>query len=497
MSSDKKISALVFTGISLSMVATVRSIPSIAATGWQMFVYLGAVFILYALPISLISGELGTAFPSIGGPQIWVEKGLGERWGFVTSCLLWAQVFPGLVMSASIVGPLVASAFGEKQLGLNHWFTLGCILFVFWAISLLNLKFDMANFSGHAGVWIGLYIPALMIFVLGSGALIVGGFHPSTYLGDFHWHSFVPTHSTIQYIIPIIFIFTGIETISVYAPRLKNINSGFKGGIFATLFGTLIFNLIGAFFSANVVPKGTIELTNIAQPIIIFCEILHLPYWIASIFSLLVAIGVIVQMSGWIGGPLKTIIQVAREGLFPPSWGFQNHNDVGISKSALLFQGIMVSLFALFFALPNVNNIFLVIAGVTMLIYCLIYILIALAFIRLRYTAPHTKRPFMVGRHGNVLAWIVTVIFITTLIGVIGITLYPQPWIFKLIYVGILVLLLAIPLWIYSIHKPDWLAKIRKWELQDQIPSVPLTVNNPGLFKNDSGKRKWWRFFRK
>ncbi len=210
------------------------------------------------------------------------------------------------------------------------------------------------------------------------------------------------------------------------------------------------------------------------------------------------AVGVLVQMSGWIGGPLKTVIQVAREGLFPQAWGFQKQNDVGISRNALFFQAIMVSIFALFFILPNVNGIFLVVSGITMLIYCVIYTLIALAFIRLRYKSPNQERPFMVGRKNNVLAWIVTVAFITTLVAAVVVTLYPQPWAFRIIFIVVLVVLVLVPLWIYSIRSSDWLSRIRRLQFRKKVPAVPLTVNNPGLFGNlDEKEKKWWEFWKK
>lgn len=50
---------------------------------------------------------------------------------------------------------IVRNTFGNVELGNNHWFVLGCILVIYWIITILNLKFDMAKVGGNIGVWLG------------------------------------------------------------------------------------------------------------------------------------------------------------------------------------------------------------------------------------------------------------------------------------------------------------------------------------------------------
>lgn len=112
---------------------------------------------------------------------------MGEKWGFVTAWLLWVQMFPGMVMVASTIGPLWGNTFGNVALGNNHWFILANILGFYWIITVLNLKYDMAKVGGNIGVWLGVYIPIVIMLIMGIAALIKTGINPASYLGTFSW----------------------------------------------------------------------------------------------------------------------------------------------------------------------------------------------------------------------------------------------------------------------------------------------------------------------
>lgn len=99
-----KIALGTFIGLTMALCATVRSIPTLAATGWAQISYSIFAVLFFALPIALIAGELGTAMPEEGGPQLWIKTALSSKLGFVAAWLLWVQMFPGMVMVASTIG---------------------------------------------------------------------------------------------------------------------------------------------------------------------------------------------------------------------------------------------------------------------------------------------------------------------------------------------------------------------------------------------------------
>lgn len=466
MSSQHKIALSTFIGLTMALCATVRSIPTLAAAGWTLLVYIIFAVLFFAAPIAFISGELSTMLPQEGGPQLWVKTALGNKWGFVVAWLLWVQMFPGMVMVASTLGPLLGNTFGNVLLGNNHWFILGCILIIYWIITFLNLKFDMAKVGGNIGVWLGVYIPVLVIFIMGAFALSKVGIVSHGYLGSFSWSKVVPNlqnMETFKYLAGIMFIFVGIEMSSVFMPRLKDATKNYTKGVFISLIGLVLLNLVNAALVANVVPNGKMELSNITQPILIYCHILGLPTIIANIFSFMVFIGVLLQLSAWVTGPSKTIIQVARDGFLPPKFNFHRQNEYGVSRNVVLTQSIIISLFALLYGvMEDVNTVFLTLTNATTIIYSIVYVLIAVALIKLRVDQPDTPRPYRIGRKGNGKAYTVATVLILSILIVVITTLISSTWIIGVLVSLITIVMFVIPLLINNVKKDMWLTETQK-----------------------------------
>ena len=350
-------------------------------------------------------------------------------------------------MVASTLGPLLGNTFGNVELGNNHLFVLGCILVIYWIITILNLKFDMAKVGGNIGVWLGVYIPVVIMFVLGLFAAFKVGLVSNGYLGDFSWSKAFPDlqHSeSLKYLAGITFIFVGIEMSSVYMPRLK-------------------LNEINAMLVANVVPNGKMELANITQPILIYCQILGLPTIIGNIFSFMVFIGVLLQLSAWVTGPSKTIIQVAREGFLPPKFGFHKENEYGVSRNVVLTQSIVISLFALLYGvMDDVSAVFLTLTNATTVIYCIVYILIAVSLIKMRKSHPDLERPYRIGKKGNGMAWVVSCMLIFSIIAVVVSTLGTSTLTDALLVAVIAIVMFVIPLIINRFKNDSWGSEVEK-----------------------------------
>ena len=76
-SEEKKLSLVQLIGITMAFFGTVRSVPTLAITGWSQISYLIGAVILFAIPIALIAAELATAYPKEGGTHGWVLDAVG------------------------------------------------------------------------------------------------------------------------------------------------------------------------------------------------------------------------------------------------------------------------------------------------------------------------------------------------------------------------------------------------------------------------------------
>lgn len=458
-----KVGLATFIGMTVALAASIRNIPDVAGSGWTMFFYMGVASLFFALPICLISGEFGSAFPEKGGPELWVTNSLGNSFGFATSWLLWVQMFPGMVMVASALPPLLATAINQDKLGSNNIFTLIVILVVYWIITFLNMKFDMAKITGQIGAWLGIYIPLIIMTLLGICAVIKSGIHPASILSEFSAGKLIPDPTdlkSLQFFSPIIFIYTGIEMSSVYITRLKKV-SYYPVGVLVTLVFMFLLNTVNGFLESAVVGPTQIDLNNIVQPVIVYDQILGLPSWIANVFSILVFIGVSVQLSAWASGPGKTIISSAQKGLYPPKFKFWKTDKFGDSHAVIITQACIISFFALVYLLiPGINSAFLELVNATTVLYCAVYVFMAIGFIKLRIQKPDLKRPFKVGN--RFVAWLVSIILILTIAIALIATFAVGTFVNFIIVAIISAVLIILPFWFVKIRKSSWTEEVKE-----------------------------------
>lgn len=454
-----KITLTTFIGLTFALVAG-PYYSTLTATGWNMFLYMGIATIGFALPIALISGEFGTTFPGRGGPELWVKKTLGPKWGFVTSWLIWMAMIPSMLIVGTGFAPTVALLVGRKDLIENPTYTLIVILALVWTMTLLNLKFDMAKINGKFGIWLGFYIPVVMLFALGLYTFVKFGFNPDSILGNFEPSKLVPkslTSGSGMYFSGVIFIFLGIEMSSVFITRLKKPSSQYAKGIIIALILLAVLSLMNAFFIANTIPEGKIQLNNTVQPLQIFADRLGLPYILVQLFCLMSIISVLTNMSTWFVSASKTMTQSALNGDFPPKLKFWKTNKFNACPSLLIVQAIAISLLSVAYAvIPGINKVFIMITNSGTVLYCLAYSLMTIGFISMRRHNKDQEHPFRVGKKGNKLAYIVAFVLLTTIVFALAITFMNNSLlnlVFVVIFTGIF---FTIPLLIYKNKKDSW-----------------------------------------
>jgi len=253
-----------------------------------------------------------------------------------------------------------------------------------------------------------------------------------------------------------------VEISSVHANNIDNPKKNYPIAVIVSVLVLVVFNLIAGLTVADAVPAGEMNLANITQPFVIMTEDLGIPPIFNNIISFMILIGVLVQLSAWVLGPSKSMIKVADEGNLPPF--FQKRNANGIPINIVLVQATVISLVSLLYAvIPDVSAAFLIITITTTILYCIVYLLIAISAIKLRYTMPNIERPFRLGSKGNGLMWLVSGISILSVILTIGVSLIPPASVGEnqqtgyIIYqVAATVIMVGVALFIYRHKQPSW-----------------------------------------
>lgn len=399
----KKITLFQLIALSVAFYGSIRNVPTVASAGWEAIFFMIAAGILFAIPISLVAAELATGWPQEGGPQVWVKEALGEKWSFVTAWLLWVQMFFGMVMVSSAFATMVAYMIGKPELAQNNKYIVVVVIATYWIVTLLNFKAKFGKWVSTFGAVIGIYIPFVILVVLGLWYAFT---HGNVNLGPLTLSSAIPNLASISklsFFSGIIFIFAGLEIASVHANDIENPKKNYPVAVFITIGAMIVFNLLAGLTEANAIPAKDIQLATITQPFQLYFNELGIPF-ATNIIAGMIAIGIFAQLSAWVLGPSKAMIKVAEDGNLPPV--FQKRNKDGIPVTFVLIQATVISIVALLYiVVPQVNTGFFMILILTTIIYSIVYIFILLSEILLKYKRADVKRAFEVPG-GKVGMWI-------------------------------------------------------------------------------------------
>lgn len=451
--------------INVVAIIGLKNLPTMAEYGPALIVYAFVAAMLFFIPSALVSAELATGWPKTGGVYVWVSEALGQKWGFLAVWFQWVSNVVFLPSSLAFGAATLAYVI-NPELATNKIYTIAIVLGCCWLFTFLNFGgMRISGFISSAGALIGTIIPSAVIIVLGVTWMIMG--NPISV--EFTSHTiFPPIHSFAQLAMLTVVVLSlqGMEMSAAHAGDVKEPSKDFPKAILLSAIIILIIMVVASLSIAIVVPKENISLVaGIMEALDAFFGAYHVK-WLAPIFGIMVAFGVFAQVSSWIAGPPRGVCETARNGDLPPF--FQKLNKNEMPTNMLIFQGIIVTVFALVFVMmPNISSAFLIMSTLTAQTYLLMYILMFLSAIKLRYSQPNTPRPYKIpGGHFGM--WLVAGLGFLASVIVFALGLFPpsqipvgSPWTYEAIIVGSIVIMCLPPFIIYMFKKPSWKAKGR------------------------------------
>ncbi len=179
----------------------------------------------------------------------------------------------------------------------------------------------------------------------------------------------------------------------------------------------------GSLSIAAVIPKDSINpVTGLMEGFTVFFRAFGMSAWI-PLLAALAAIGAIAQLNTWLIAPVKGIYATAVHGILPRC--LQKTNVYGVPWVLLIVQAIIVTLLSLvFLVMPTIGSSFWLLSALALQIYIVMYFLMFLAAIRLRYKKPDIHRPYRIlgGKPG---IWIVGLTGFISMIAVFCIGFLP------------------------------------------------------------------------
>lgn len=457
------LSIFVLAMLNVSIMASLRNLPLVAEFGLSALVFFFIVALFFLIPCALISAELATGWPKSGGIYIWVREGLGDRWGFMAIWMQWVHNVAWYPVIMSFIAVTMAFLI-SPTLSENKFFVLAVILIGFWGMTLLNyLGIKTSGWFSTIGVIVGTIVPGLFIIFLGLYWVASG----NPLQTELSWNALIPTFNNLGnlvFLAGLFLAFAGLEVSASYASDVQNPQKSFPRAIVLGAVITLGLFMLGSLAIAVVIPKHEISLVaGLMEAFRAFFNYYHLT-WVLPLMAFLLIIGAIAEVNSWIIGPVRGLYATSIHGNLPPF--FQKVNKHDVPTRLLLFQALLMSITALVFLyMPQISSGFWILTALSAQSYLIMYILMFVAALKLRYTKPHVPRAYRVPfAHQGI--WTFCAMGILSSCFAIILCFVPpsnlkvgSTFIYVLLLLFGLFAMCAIPHLIYWCRKPHWILK--------------------------------------
>ncbi len=460
----KTITVFTLAMINMAAIGSVKNWPTIAEYGFSSLFYYLLAAIIFFIPTALVSAELATGWPKIGGIFVWVKEAFGHRMGFLAIWLLWVENVIWYPTVLTFIAATLAYLF-DPALATNKTYLLLTSLIAFWIMTFVNLKgMKISGKISSFGVIFGTFIPAAVIIGLGC----LWYFSGSPLQIQFNLNSFIPDLSSPEQLViftGVLLSFCGLEMSAIHARDVQNPQRNYPRATLMSVILILGLSILGVLAIASVVPQKDISLTaGSMQAFVAFVGAYNLSFLI-PIMAFLVVIGALASLSTWIVGPSRGLLAAAQSGDLPPY--FRQLNKHGMPLRLLILQALIVTVLSFMFLLmPTVNSAYWILAVMVAQVYLVMYLIMFAAAIKLRYKKPDVFRAYKIpgGKPGM---WFVAGLgmlssFLTLIIGFFPPAQFPTGN--TTFYVGFLLLGMTLfcsaPALILRFKKPSWSVKL-------------------------------------
>ena len=380
--------------INLSVMASLRNLPIVAEYGYGSLFLYAVVALVFLFPAALVSAELATGWNQTGGIYVWVREAFGPGWGFFAVWMQWIHNvtwFPAILsFSAAALAYLIS-----PELASNKFYLITFILVGFWGFTLFNcFGLKISSWFSAFGVLAGTVLPGFVLIAFAL-AWIFGG---NPVAVEFSMGSLIPKMDDIQQLVflaGLFLAFGGLEVSAAHARDVANPQKSFPRAILIAALLSFGLYALGALAIALMIPQKQISLVaGLMQAF----EVLFNQYgigWLLFPMGVMIVFGAVGELNAWIIGPVRALHATTLGGDLPPI--FQKLNKHKIPVNLLMFQGAIVTLSSfVFLFMPSTSSGFWILSAMSAQLYLVMYFLMFLAAIKLRYSRPNVHRPYKI-----------------------------------------------------------------------------------------------------
>lgn len=470
--STHKLGFFGFFAITASMVMTVYEYPSFATSGFQLVFFLIIGGILWFLPVALCSAEMATVEGwESGGIYSWVGNTLGPRFGFSALFFQWFQITVGFVTMAFFILAALAYVFKIDALYENPLVMFFGVAIIVWVLTFTQLggtKYtERISKIGFLG---GIVLPVIILLIglvvyFATGGVSQIKMTAGTLIPDF------TDVDTLVIFASFILGYMGVEASASHVNELKNPTKTYPSVMIVLTILTIILDALGGLAIATTLPSKTLN-GNLSYGVIEAFESIFINHlgpqfrWLVLIVAILLALGVFAEISSWIVGPSRALLEAANDKIIPPS--FAKTNSRGVSVKTIIVQSVIVTIWdailcgSIALAGGSDSSVgYMTAIGLTVVIYLVGYVLFFLGYFVLILKKDNLKREFHVPG-GRTFKLIVAGVGLFMTIATLIISFFPSSKltsadnrVYQIVLIICFIISVMIPTFIYS-HKSKW-----------------------------------------
>ncbi|MDT9335955.1 glutamate:gamma-aminobutyrate antiporter [Clostridium perfringens] len=380
----KSLTLFGFFAMTASMVMAVYEYPTFATSKLHLVFYLLLGGFLWFIPVALCAAEMATVDGwEKGGVFTWTGKNLGKKYGFANLFFEFFEITVGFVTMIYFILGALSYVFDWPALNSNPMIKFIGVLVIFWILALS--QFGGTKYTAKIakiGFIVGILLPAAILIILALVYIIQGN---PIYISS--KDTFVPDFTkvnTLVVFVSFILSYMGVEASATHANEMDNPKKEYPLAMLLLVIVAIVVSTLGGLAIAAVIPQDQINLSaGVVQTFAVLLSHFTANNTIlVKIIALLLAFGVIAEVSSWVVGPTRGMIIAAEEGAIPKSWAKTNEHDVPVYL--VIAQGIIVSIWdaVLTFGAGGSNLSFLAAMSLTVVIYLSGYILFFVGYIK-------------------------------------------------------------------------------------------------------------------
>lgn len=380
----KSLTLFGFFAMTASMVMAVYEYPTFATSKLHLVFYLLLGGFLWFIPVALCAAEMATVDGwEKGGVFTWTGKNLGKKYGFANLFFEFFEITVGFVTMIYFILGALSYVFDWPALNSNPMIKFIGVLVIFWILALS--QFGGTKYTAKIakiGFIVGILLPAAILIILALVYIIQGN---PIYISS--KDTFVPDFTkvnTLVVFVSFILSYMGVEASATHANEMDNPKKEYPLAMLLLVIVAIVVSTLGGLAIAAVIPQDQINLSaGVVQTFAVLLGNFTANNTIlVKIIALLLAFGVIAEVSSWVVGPTRGMIIAAEEGAIPKSWAKTNEHDVPVYL--VIAQGIIVSIWdaVLTFGAGGSNLSFLAAMSLTVVIYLSGYILFFVGYIK-------------------------------------------------------------------------------------------------------------------